>query len=185
MWTEDWTEVLNVMNIGLNVVVENALNNASIITVARQDVSLSTLGPGQTACFLTQMQDRTWTQCCPVLHRTWTQFCPVLHSQLHQCVQGQNLNTVLSGAAQNLNTVLSGAAFTAASLRAGTEPERSAVRFSIHSWITAVSTHASHKRVSSTFGNGDCRHPTSPLPPKRHTMQEKQYLEVTPCQRQC
>jgi hypothetical protein len=67
---------------------------------------------------------------------------------------------------------------------AGTEYEHSAVRFSIHSWITAVSTRASHKRAPSTFGNGECRHPTRPPPPKRHTMQEKQYLEVTPCQRQ-
>jgi len=43
------------MYIGLNAVVENVLNNASIITVALQDVSPFILGPGQTACFLTQM----------------------------------------------------------------------------------------------------------------------------------
>jgi hypothetical protein len=47
-----------------------------------------------------------------------------------------------------------------------TEPEHSAVRFSIHTWITAVSNRASHKRASSTFGNGECRYPTRPLPPK-------------------
>jgi len=54
-WTGDWTKFLNVMYIGLNAVVENVLNNASIITVALQDVSPFILGPGQTACFLTQM----------------------------------------------------------------------------------------------------------------------------------
>jgi len=67
---------------------------------------------------------------------------------------------------------------------AGTESEHSVVLFSIHSWITAVTTRATHKRGSSTFGNGECRQPTRPLPPKLHKMQEKQYLEVMPYQKQ-
>jgi len=45
---------------------------------------------------------------------------------------------------------------------AGTVSEHSVVLLSIHSWITAVTTSATHKRTSSTFGNGEYRHPTRP-----------------------